>query len=708
MAADAHPLPPGLTAADDSLLRRVACGLERRGLRAPAVLMLACLQPASFLGGQILRCLAPFLQLTGEGQNWERLAQLLETRGSVERLLSHLEADSQTTTERLRHRAPEGASYVVLDCGSTTTKAVLFARRDGRYRLLGSAEAPTTVEAPVADVMVGVRTALRLLAEQTGHRLQRDDGSLEPAVGSDRGVGALLATSSAGGGLQMLVMGLVDSMTAASAERAALGAGAIVVDVLSGNDELDEAARLERLRRCRPDMVLLAGGTEGGACAQVVALAELLAAADVQPRWSDGPLPVVYAGNSEAAAAVTAVLGERAEVSVAANLRPELEGERLSPVRRVLHDVFLRHVMARAPGYSGLQRICSAPVLPTPAGFGEALDLLADRREGDLVAVDIGGATTDVFSVREGEVYRSVSANLGLSFSLGAVCQRAGWQQVARWLPMAMTEDDLRDRVRNKMIRPTTVPQTPEDLLLEQAAAREALRLALMDHARALQPLRGGRGGPTGVDALGAEQPLAEKIDWPQVRLLVGSGGPLAHAPRRQQAAAILIDACRPEGLTELAVDSVFVLPHLGALRQVDAEAAAAVLDADALIHLGACLAPVGTAPVTPGVLLAEIRIADENGRAAPQSVTLRGGQLLRLTLATGALHKLLVEPHAGWDFGNGPGRPLQALLRGGVVGLICDGRGGDLTWPAAELARRDLVRGWLHALDAMPQEVVL
>jgi uncharacterized protein (TIGR01319 family) len=706
MERSANSLPAGLTAADDRLLQGLAQGIRQRGLSAPAIVTLACLAPVTFLGGQALRCLAPFLQLVGGDRDWDRFAQLLEVRGSVERLLSHLEAQPAEEPQPVPLGGAEGAAYAIIDCGSTTTKAVLVARRDGVYRLAGRAEAPTTVEAPVADVMVGVRSALRLLEAQTGHTILLADGQLVAASGPDRGVGAALATSSAGGGLQMLVLGLVDTMTAASAERAALGAGAIVSDVVAWNDAEDETERLQRLRRTRPDMVLLAGGTDGGAEAQVIALAEQLAAADLQPRWGDGPLPVIYAGNQAAAAAVIAALGERAAVAVAPNLRPQLEVERLGPVRRVLHDVFLRHVMARAPGYPGLQRLCTAPVLPTPAGFGEALELLADRRDGDAVAVDLGGATCDVFSVREGQVYRSVSANLGLSFSLGAVCQRAGWQQVARWLPLAITIDDLRDRVRNKMIRPTTVPQTPEDLLLEQAAAREALRLAVADHARALQPVRSGRDGPTGVDALGAEDAPPVGIAWPDVRLLLGSGGPLAHAPRRSQAAAILIDACRPEGLTELAVDSVFVLPHLGALRRIDAPAAAAVLEADAMVPLGVCLAPIGAATVPPGALLAEIELLDPQQQRPPVAVRLRGGDLLRLPLADGQTRQLVVRPQPGWDFGAGSGRLMTALLGGGVVGLILDGRGRDIVWPAAELARRDLVRSWLQTLDALPEGV--
>ncbi|MBD3221776.1 methylaspartate mutase [bacterium] len=670
-------------------------------MTAPAIVTLECLRPAAFLGGQAMRVLSPLVHLASEGGDWDRLAQIFEVRGSVERLLAHLEGRPVALAQPEPTETVPDAAYVVIDCGSTTTKAVLIKHCDGRYRLGGRAEAPTTVEAPTEDVMVGVDTALRLLQEQTGHAILDHDGRIERATGPDRGVGHLLATSSAGGGLQMVVLGLVRTMTAASAERAALGAGAILADVVAWNDAGTPTERIERLRESRPDMVLLAGGTDGGAIDQVVALAEQLAAAELNPRWGRGRLPVVYAGNADAAEAVLEVLDPVAEAVVAPNLRPDLETENLGPVRRVLHDVFLRHVMVRAPGYPRLQELCRSRVLPTPVGFGEALELLA-AEHGEAVAIDLGGATCDVFSVRGGEVYRSVSANLGLSFSLGAVCERAGWVRVGRWLPMAVTEDELRDRVRNKMIRPTTLPQTPEDLLLEQAAAREAVRLAIVDHAEALQPLHGRGDGPRGIEALRVTEVPETGIDWAAVDLILGSGGPLAHAPRRRQAAAILIDACRPQGVTRLAVDSVFIMPHLGALGRLDTEAAAQVLASDAVVVLGTVVGPVAGREPGPGDPLATIRL---HGGAAPRSdreVALTGGELTSLPLPDGEAD-LEIVPAPGWDFGAGPDRAVRTVVAGGPAGVILDGRGPRLPWPAAELARRELVHQWLTTLDALP-----
>lgn len=703
MAGDAPSPPAGLTPDDDRELARIAAGLRERGLAAPALVVLECLRPAAFLGGQAMRTLTPFMALAGGGDGWDRLAQLLEVRGSVERLIAHLEGLPAAAAQREATPVSGASAYAVVDCGSTTTKAVLVARRAGRYRLCGRAEAPTTVEAPTADVMVGVRHALRALADQTGHAILDDDDRLVPPRGPDQGVGALLATSSAGGGLQMVVLGLVRSMTAASAERAALGAGAIVADIVAWNDAEAESERIERLRRLRPDMVLLAGGTDDGAVDQVVALAEQLAAAELRPRWGSGRLPVVYAGNPAAASAVGEALAAAAEVVAAPNLRPDLRTENLVPVRRVLHEVFLSHVMTQAPGYPALQTLCSAPVKPTPSGFGEALELLAAGTGGELVAVDLGGATCDVFSVHDGQVFRSVSANLGLSFSLGAVCHRAGWDQVARWLPAPAAEEELRDRVRNKMIRPTTLPQTVDDLLLEQAAAREAVRLAIVDHGQALQPLRGADQGPTGIEALVHVAPPERGIRWETVDLLVGSGGPLAHAPRREQAAAILLDACRPLGVTELAVDSVFVLPHLGALRAADAGAAAEVLDADALVILGCAVCPVNGTTPAEGRELACVRLHDVDSDEVTDAAAVTGGEVVRLPLGVGESRRLEIEPRPEWDFGQGSGRPVHRVVRGGPAGVILDGRGREIAWPGARLARHERARRWLDALGALP-----
>jgi uncharacterized protein (TIGR01319 family) len=179
-------------------------------------------------------------------------------------------------------RDPESIRVIVAtDCGSTTTKAILIEERDGVFRQVSRGEAPTTVEAPFEDVTKGVLNAITELEELSGRQLLDANGQILTPAQGDRGTDVYISTSSAGGGLQMMVTGVVKSMTAESAERAALGAGAIVMDVIAANDKRLPHEQVERIRRLRPDMILLSGGTDGGAVEQVVQLAELVAAANV-------------------------------------------------------------------------------------------------------------------------------------------------------------------------------------------------------------------------------------------------------------------------------------------------------------------------------------------------------------------------------------------------------------------------------------------
>ena len=192
-------------------------------------------------------------------------------------------------------------SILATDCGSTTTKAILIELTDEGYRLKVRGEAPTTVEAPFDDVTVGVINAVTEVAEVAGRTILDEDGRIIMPRQGDAGVDLYLSTSSAGGGLQMLVAGVVRTMTAESAERAALGAGAIVMDVLSSNDKRQPHEQITRIRHLRPDMILLSGGVDGGTTSHVAELAELIGAADPKPRLGSGyELPVVFAGNVQA------------------------------------------------------------------------------------------------------------------------------------------------------------------------------------------------------------------------------------------------------------------------------------------------------------------------------------------------------------------------------------------------------------------------
>jgi uncharacterized protein (TIGR01319 family) len=588
---------------------------------------------------------------------------------------------------------PDAGTVVATDCGSTTTKAILIERANGSYRLRGRGEAPTTVEAPFDDVTVGVLNAVGELEELTDRRFL-SDGRIQAPRAADMGADLYLSTSSAGGGLQMLVTGVVKSMTAESAQRAALGAGAIVIDVVAVDDGRQDHQRVAAIRAIRPDMILMSGGTEGGTVQHLLDAAELLVAADPRPRLTRGfKLPVIFAGNSEAAEGVRRVLGDHFNLIVEENLRPMLESENLGPAREAIHRLFLEHVMAQAPGYDKLLSWASAPVMSTPRAVGEMVQLAAREEGVDVLAVDIGGATTDVFSVFGDQFNRTVSANLGMSYSVSNVMAEAGVANIRRWLPVPIADREVRNRLRNKMIRPTTIPQSREDLLLEQAVAREALRLALIHHGALASGLKGVQQARSMADVFTQTAAGGTLVNMMSLGLIIGSGGILSHAPRRAQAALMMIDAFQPEGVTRLAVDSIFMMPQLGVLASVLPEAAMEVFRRDCLIPLGTVISPVGR--VRAGEVVLEWEIGDQRGE-------LKAGEMQLLPLAMGEKVEAALTPRRGFDVGEGKGRRWTGSVSGGTVGVILDGRGRPLDLPASEAERMAKMEEWVRAVGAM------
>ena len=597
-------------------------------------------------------------------------------------------------------------SILATDCGSTTTKAILIEFIDGEYRLRFRGEAPTTVEAPFEDVTRGVLNAVMEIEELSGRKLLDGEKIITPHK-DNAGVDIYVSTSSAGGGLQMMVAGVVKSMSGESAERAALGAGSIVMDVLASNDGRKPHEKITRIRQLRPDMILLSGGVDGGTTKHVVELAEILKAANPQPRLgSDYKLPVIYAGNNKASTEITKTLGEQADLTIVENIRPVLERENLNPSRDKIHDLFMEHVMQQAPGYNKLMSWTDAPIMPTPGAVGSLIEMIAEEDNISVVGVDIGGATTDIFSVFQNQFNRTVSANLGMSYSICNVLAEASLKNVLRWVPFDIDEKELTNRIGNKMIRPTTVPQSMEELKIEQAIAREALRLSFIQHKAFAVNLKGVQKERTISDAFEQSDSGLSLVDMMDLDLLVGSGGVLSHAPRREQSARMLIDSFLPEGITQLAVDSIFMMPQLGVLANIDQKdlsenarkAALEVFNKDCLIRLGTCIAPVGKAKNGDLILSTTLEMSD----GTEKQIDLHQGELLAISADYEPI-KSKLKPAKGIDIGAGKNEEISTTLYGGVVGLVFDGRGRPFNLPNENDKRIDSLNIWSNAMNEYP-----
>jgi len=602
---------------------------------------------------------------------------------------------------------PESEVRYILatDVGSTTTKARFFGKVNGEWRLIATGEAPTTVEKPFEDVTIGVRNAVTEVEELTGHKILRDDGQgmIMPYQGGKVGIDVYVSTSSAGGGLQMLVMGVVKTMTAESAQKAALGAGAIVMDVLSVDDGRSNYEKIQILRFLRPDMILLAGGVDGGTVTHVLELAELLRFAQPKPRLGKAyKLPVVYAGNKDARSKIKELLGEIFDLRIVDNIRPKLEVERIEPARNAILELFMEHVMAHAPGYDKLSKWVSTSIMPTPAGEFTMIATFAKLRGVNVIGVGMGGATTNIYSVFEGRALRTVSANIGMSYSIGNILKEAGVENIKRWLPFEISDKDLKNIIYNKMIRPTTIPMTLEDLAVEHAVAREGIRLAFNHHKFLARELKGVKRERT-ISDIFEEVPAEETyLDMFRIHYIVGTGGLLSRAPRRNQAMMVLIDAFQPKGITRLVQDSVFMMPHLGVLSTIYPNIALELFEKECLVYLGTVVAPEGRAP-DYGETVADITII--YGPKEEERFTLRFGEIRRVSLGLGKKARVIVKPSKYFNMGRGYGKAVEGEVSGGVVGVVFDGRGRPLKLPEDPATRRKMLIQWYKAMALYPEE---
>ncbi|MCK4399803.1 glutamate mutase L, partial [Candidatus Bathyarchaeota archaeon] len=341
-----------------------------------------------------------------------------------------------------------------------------------------------------------------------------------------------------------------------------------------------------------------------------------------------------------------------------------------------------------------LMKWTDVDIMPTPAGEGMAMQLIANTFNLNVLGVGLGGATTNVYSIMDGRFVRSVSANLGMSYSVTNVMKEAGIDNIMRWIPFNLDREEVASRLMNKMIRPTTIPQTLEDLIVEHSVAREALRLGLQHHRTIATRLKGIQIERTISDMF--DQALEETyVKMMNIDILAGTGGLLSHAPRRIQSMYILTDAWQPEGVTRMFQDSVFMMPHLGVLSTVYRDAAWNIFDKDCLVRLGTNIATAGTGKLGEHVMTVELEMP--NGEEVKEELSLGDIKLVKLTELEEV--KALITPAKDYDIGAGPGKELEATVSGGVAGVMLDARGRPIYLPEEENQRKELLLKWFKAM---------
>ena len=505
--------------------------------------------------------------------------------------------------------------YVITDVGSTTTKAIVISNSSSGLKLEGLEHSDTTVEAPLGDVCIGVRKAVQTLEGRIGIKLlKNDDDSL---VFEDNV--SFLSTSSAGGGLQVLVIGLTLFDSASSGTRAAYGAGGIILDTFAIDDKRKAISQMLAMRNLHPDMILICGGTDGGAITGVLRLAEILRLANPAPKYTTADkIPAIYAGNTDAADLIKRIISEDFELYILPNLRPSTATENLQPTQDKIQQLFMENVMEKAPGYPGLKQAVSNDIIPTPLGVMNSLRLLSQNETRNILAVDIGGATTDVFTHIQGTFQRTVSANLGMSYSALNVLREASISRIMDSLPPGFQESVVRNFVANKTLYPTRIYSDSFSRQIEQALAKSAISMALEQHKDMHFNTR--KVGYLDILKAGIRDKYEEMFEYQQeeekfyfrtsdIDVVIGAGGIFASVENPNQAILMLIDSLHPKGVTELWIDPHFITPHLGVLSRYQPELAAQLLGSNMVKQLAYHISPVCDPKIKAQTLLLSVEL---------------------------------------------------------------------------------------------------
>jgi hypothetical protein len=573
-------------------------------------------------------------------------------------------------------------SLLAIDVGEVNTRAVLFDVVDGRYRFIAIGSAPTTAAAPYQDVGEGIRLALDHLQQVTGRNLVGPDERLiMPSLADGSGVDTFAATLSAGQPLKVVAVGLLEDVSLESARRLATTTYARVVEELSLNDRRKQESRIDAILRQRPDLIIVAGGTDGGASQSVMQMIETVGLACYL--ISEGERPeVLFSGNQSLIDEIDASLNSITNLHIAPNVRPILEKEQLEPAQARIMDIF-RNIRGRQlVGVNELSEWAGQQLTPTCTAFGRVVRFLSkvyDPGKG-VLGIDVGASATTVAASFAGELTLGVYPQLGLGKSLTGMLSQSELSHIKRWLPVEVTEDQIRDYVYNKSLYPASVPASEEELWMEESLSRQAIRMAISSASRGFPP-----------DARSSTSALL-----PSFEPIIAAGSVLAQAPSPAHSLLMLLDALQPTGVSTLVLDQSNLAAPLGAAAAINPILVVQVLESSTFLGLGTVISPV--ANVRPGTPVLRIRTEQDSGEQ--RSVEIKQGALEVLPLPLGRSAKLNLLPLHRADVGmGGPGRGGSLKVTGGVLGVVIDARGRPLRLPQDTARKMELYRKWLWSL---------
>lgn len=579
--------------------------------------------------------------------------------------------------------SPQALSLISIEVGSVNTRAIFFDSVEGRYRFLAAGEAPSTIGAPAFDLNLGILEAIEQLQDFTGRNFLTKNGAL--IVGeNENGAGANAASIAFSGSpaLRVVTVGLLDEVSLESVNRLVRSSYCQIVESFSLTDRRHPEAMIDAICQTLPDLIVIAGGTNRGASRSVVRLSTHLALALNLIPQKQRP-QILFVGNENLQEEIDNLLGSLTQLHIGPNIRPDLDTENPGPALQLLNSVLFEIQASKIDGLQDYHQLSEGHFLPAAAALGRVVRFLStviDAPKG-MLGIDLGASNTTVASAFGGNLQMRVFPDLGIGGSLPGMIAETHLQQIVRWLPYDVSEDFVLDYLYNKPFSPALIPTTPEELAIEQAAARQVMRLAI------------GKSLP--MFPREAIYPLPGTVPWFD-RILV-SGSAVTRAPRLEQSLLMILDAIQPVGIATIILDQNNLVNVVGASAEIDPVLTIHVLESNSFINLGTVISPVGNMRGDGNPLLRIQMVLDgEKGNV----VEIRGGRITALPLPMGRVADVFVQPLQGVDIGLGSGRGGWVhRVVGGVFGLVVDARGRPIQVPTSFKLRQETLKAWQDAL---------
>ncbi len=620
----------------------------------------------------------------------------------------------------------QSGAILVAEIGSLTTRVLLVDVVEGEYRLISHAEKPSSIEPPYQNAAIAILEAAAQITEMTGIRLIKDGQLLMPQTKERNGVSHVVVVTSASGTLSLSIAAIASDISARSALNACHSAytnvlntitlddfarqqeqqpvtSESVVETTRGKKKAQKAPassrrsqswierQVQSMLATEPDAIMIAGGLEGGAINPLIRLAHIVALTTLRTSVDSAGMqqqrsttyPIIYAGNSQARKHIVPILEDRAQVLVVENVRPTLEQENLEPVMSELTRLYDEHILPKLAGFSVLQGLSETPIKTVGVSQGLMTRFISERYDLSVLSLDVGATNSTAFFASPGEYLPTILGNCGTGYGITTVLKESGLSNIRRWLPFSMKNKDLLHWILNKLLRPHVIPTTHEDLFIEHAIAREAMRLVM--------------------------DTMTSKKHALYYDMVVAGGSVLTQAPPGLALLTIL-DALQyaaedTVNTLNIHLDILGLLQGCGALASLDPDAAVTVFERDMLqnIPLATCVVALGEGRTGKVALQAELDTGKKGGK---KKVKVRHGDIVRLPLVPGQRGQLTLRPTASVRIGrNAPGKVVKsdlAAISGSMLGIIIDARGRPLRLHEDSNRRRIQIWDWLVALDVV------